>query len=362
METPSSVLIVSLRYLGDVLLTTGVARRLREAWPQVKIGMLVFAGTEGMLEGNPDLNIVHVLPRGIGVAAQARFALSLWNRYELALIPQTGDRPHLYGWAAAQRRIGLVPPMPGKRFWKAWLLERALDADATTHRVVEYARLQAALGFAGTPRLRPPSAGLTADRLSALAGFDVAREAFVVLHPAPRRRYKRWPAAGWRELTEVLLARGWRVAVTAAPVAAERAYVEEVLGPLKPEVTDLGGQLSLAQTADLLHYAAAYVGPDTATTHLAAACGTPTVALYGPTDPRLWGPWPVDGLMTPYEKAFAVQRRGNVALVQNPTLACVPCQLEGCERHRDSYSRCLDEMPVAAVLSALDRLQPARGG
>lgn len=360
MQAPASLLLVSLRYLGDVLLTTGVARRLREAWPQVQIDMLVFAGTEGMLAGNPDLNAVHVLPRGIGFAAQLRFALSLWNRYELALIPQTGDRPHVFGWAAAQRRIGLVPPVRKRRFWKAWLLEQALDADAAVHRVTEYARLPAALGLSGTPRLRPPSAGLSAAALSALAGFDVEKEPFVVLHPAPRRLYKRWHAEGWHALIKALQARGLRVVVTAAPVEAERAYVDEVLGPSKAAVTNLGGKLSLAQTADLLHYAAAYVGPDTATTHLAAACGTPTVALYGPTDPRLWGPWPADGLATPYEKSFALQRRGNVALLQNSALACVPCQLEGCERHRDSYSQCLDEVPMEAVFTALQRLQVGR--
>lgn len=362
MKPPSSVLIVSLRYLGDVLLTTGVARTLRAAWPQARIGMLVFADTAPMLDGNADLDAVHALPRRAGWGERFRFGAELWNRYELALIVQTGDRPHLYGWAAAPRRVGLAPARRSKRLWKDLLLAQSLTADATAHRVSEYARLPAALGFGGTPRLRPPTAGLTAAQCSALTGLDVESTPFALLHPAPRRRYKRWHAAGWRALIDALHARGLRVAVTAAPVDAELSYVAEMLGPATSQVTDLRGKLSLAQTADLLHHAAAYVGPDTATTHLAAACGTPTVALYGPTDPTLWGPWPADGLTTPYEKRFALQRRGNVALLQNADLDCVPCQLEGCERHRESYSRCLDELPVEAVLSALDRLQAARAG
>lgn len=362
MQAPDSVLIVSLRYLGDVLLTTGVARALRQAWPRTKTGMLVFAGCEGMLEGNPDLDAMHALPRGVGWGEQARFAASLWNAYDLALITQTGDRPHLFGWAAARRRIGLVPARASKRFWKDWLLAQSLVADPAAHRVAEYARLPAALGLGGTPRLRPPSAGLGAAELSSLVGFEVGSTPFAVLHPAPRRRYKRWHAAGWRALIEALLARGLRVVVTAAPVAAELDYVTEALGSSVGQAIDLRGKLSLAQTADLLRHAAAYVGPDTATTHLAAACGTPTVALYGPTDPTLWGPWPAEGLTTPYEKRFALQRRGNVAVLQNATLDCVPCQLEGCERHRESYSRCLDEMSVGEVLVALDRLHAARGG
>src|SRR5207253_2163549 len=71
------------------------------------------------------------------------------------------------------------------------------------------------------------------------------------------------------------------------------------------------------ELAGLIAGARAYVGPDTSVTHVAAATGTPTVALYGPTDPRLWGPWPSSGLAQPWEAAGTVQHRGNVWLVQN---------------------------------------------
>jgi heptosyltransferase-3 len=104
-----------------------------------------------------------------------------------------------------------------------------------------------------------------------------------------------------------------------------------------------------------LAWAQVYVGPDTSITHLAAASGCPTVALYGPTDPRLWGPVPASGLDPMWAAAPAagtIQRRGNVWLVQNP-LPCLPCQNEGCERHILSFSRCLDELPPAQVMCAV---------
>ena len=121
---------------------------------------------------------------------------------------------------------------------------------------------------------------------------------------------------------------------------------------MKEPVTDATGRLRFAQTADLLRRAAVFVGPDTATTHLAAACGTPTVALFGPTDPRLWGPIPPGGLDRPYEKVVPLQRRDNVALLQEPSLPCVPCQEEGCEKHRQSRSDCLDRMSAERVVAA----------
>jgi len=90
-----------------------------------------------------------------------------------------------------------------------------------------------------------------------------------------------------------------------------------------------------------------------------AASGCPTVALYGPASPSLIGPWPVAGLQTPWARAGTIQHRGNVWVVQNPLL-CMPCDKLGCERHLESYSRCLDDLSAPAVLRAVDQaLRPA---
>jgi len=173
-----------------------------------------------------------------------------------------------------------------------------------------------------------------------------------VLHLAPRFRYKRWNTPGWHALMAWLHGEGLRVVITGGPGEEEHMYVREVLAGAEVPVTDLCGRLRFAQTADLLRRAALFVGPDTATTHLAAACGTPTIALFGPTDPRLWGPHPKAGLQRPYEKVAAIQFRDNVSLVQEPSLACVPCQGEGCDKHSESHSECLDRMSAARVIDA----------
>jgi len=119
-------------------------------------------------------------------------------------------------------------------------------------------------------------------------------------------------------------------------------------------VVRLDGKLDWPELTALIAGARVYIGPDTAITHLAAAAGAPTVALYGPTDPRLWGPWPCGGLEPSWQASGTIQRRGNVWLVQNP-LPCLPCQLEGCERRLDSHSQCLDELTVEQVLAAVDQ-------
>jgi heptosyltransferase-3 len=97
--------------------------------------------------------------------------------------------------------------------------------------------------------------------------------------------------------------------------------------------------------------------------HVAAAAGCPTIALFGPTDPRQWGPVPVDGLDPMWDAAGTVQRRGNVWLVQHP-LPCLPCQKEGCERHVASFSKCLDDLAAATVLEVANAAlaMPAAAG
>src|SRR5215472_11872501 len=179
-----------------------------------------------------------------------------------------------------------------------------------------------------------------------------------VMHPNPMYRYKRWNQVGWRDLARALAARGLAVVVTQGRDADEQAYVDQLFGDNAAIVRERG-RLDWAGLTALLKGAAVYVGPDTSVTHLAAGSGCPTVALYGPTSPRLVGPWPVGGLARPWAPSGRLQRRGNVWLVQNP-LPCLPCERLGCEGHLDSRSQCLDELGADQVLAAVDQALQGR--
>jgi heptosyltransferase-3 len=122
-------------------------------------------------------------------------------------------------------------------------------------------------------------------------------------------------------------------------------------------VLNLAGRLNFAEVAELLKQAKLYVGPDTAVTHLAAAVGTPTLAIYGPTNPLKWSPWPQGWAedANPFARQALFQRNGKVVLLQGEGV-CVPCHEEGCDRHKDSASRCLDTLAAARVIDAARRL------
>ncbi|HQR56943.1 MAG TPA: glycosyltransferase family 9 protein [Burkholderiaceae bacterium] len=352
IRPPRSALIVTLRFLGDALLSTPLVRALKQRFPDCDVDVLVFSGTQGVFEGNRDVRRVIAVPELASAGDTLQRVRGLWRRYDLAVIAQTGTRPFLFGWAAGRQRIGLVSPEWGKSWWKRALLDRHAVFDPRGARVLENQRIVQLLGIDDMPGVVAPSAGWRAPEVGSALGFDPAAEPFAVLHLAPRWRYKQWTAAGWHAVIDALISRQLRVVVSGGPGAEERAYVDSVLQDVEPgRVTRRDGRLTLAQTADVLRLAALYIGPDTATTHLAAACGTPVVALYGPTDPAIWGPWPARAGRA-YERVAPQQRRGNVLLLQNPDLACVPCQLEGCERHRGSHSECLDRLPAERVIDA----------
>jgi heptosyltransferase-3 len=332
------ILVIALRRLGDVLLTTPLIRSLRRAWPEARIEALVFSDTTGILAGNPDLNGVETMPAKASAMQGLALASRLWRRYDLAISTQTGDRPSFFAYVAGRTRVGLTEN--GSRL-KQRAFQRSVASATGIHRVEQLLRLADLIEI---PRVAEVIAPRPAD-----AGVSGS---YAVIHASPMFRYKQWSAAGWRELAAALAARGLQVIASGGPSEAERRYLDEIWAGAR--VTRIDGTLNWPQLTGLLAKARVYVGPDTSVTHLAAAAGCPTVALYGPTDPRLWGPWPAGGLNAPWEASGAVQQRGNVFLVQNP-LPCMPCQLEGCERRLESHSACLDELPPARVIAAAEQ-------
>ncbi len=212
-------------------------------------------------------------------------------------------------------------------------LSYPVAVDETRHRVEEVLQLAAALGITAVHQLVCPSGPLRHDLLP--------QGDYGVIHVGPMFRYKRWQAEGWRALAASLSARGLAVVATGGPGAEDRRYGDEVWGDGAPgREAACAGSMACStwprSSPPAIAGARVYIGPDTSVTHLAAATGTMTVALYGPTDPRRFGPWPVGEACAPWSAAGTIQRHGNVWLVQNP-LPCLPCQKEGCERRVDSF-------------------------
>ncbi len=356
MKVPRKILVVIPLRIGDVLLTTPVIRSMRQAWPEAEIDVLVFENTEGVLLRNPDIQRVITVPSRPGFWKHLRLIAGLWRRYDLALTTQLGDRPTLYAWIAGKTRIGMQDGSR-KEQWKQRLLTRWAFFDRiNTHTVLTNLGLVDLLGI---KRSHEVVAAWDADDERSVTGLlplDMGLEPYAVLHMSPKFSYKMWHRDGWVELARRLEANGIRAVLTGSGAPDEMEYVEQIFRSMPAATVNMAGRLSLAESAFLISRAKCYVGPDTALTHVAAALGTPTVALFGPSNPVKWGPWPrgYNEDSNPYQMR-GTQHVHNVVLLQGEG-DCVPCMEEGCDRRITSLSACLQGMPVEKVVAALGEL------
>jgi heptosyltransferase-3 len=181
-----------------------------------------------------------------------------------------------------------------------------------------------------------------------LAQHGLAAGSFVHVHPASRWAFKCWPAARVAALCDALAAKGWPIVLTSAPDAKEKALIADVCAARNTAASapascvlegtvDLSGQLSLKELAALTAQARLFVGVDSAPMHIAAAMGTPVVAIFGPSGDLEWGPW----------------GEGHRVVASN-THPCRPCGMAGCNDSK--ISDCLTTLPVAQVLAACEDL------
>jgi ADP-heptose:LPS heptosyltransferase len=197
------------------------------------------------------------------------------------------------------------------------------------HEVERALDLAAAAGF----RLPPGDDGGLRIRRSAA---DAPAGDHVVVHPGASEPARAWAPERNAELVDALVDGGRRVIVTGTP--AERELTGLVAGPPRAEVSDLGGETTFAELADLLAGAGCVIVGNTGPAHLAAAVGTPVVSLFAPTVPPVrWRPWQVA-----HELLFV-------------DVPCAGCRARICPVPGHP---CLGGVAVADVVRAVDRLAP----
>jgi len=305
---------VVCRYLGDVLLATPLARSLKSAGHEVD--WLVASGTESLLEAQPFADAVHTVSAAMPWRAQWELGMRLRRRYDIAFVLTASDRPMALARIAARHIHALIPAQGWQYAWKRRIVRHWIPYETTEHMVWRAMRLAGGTGLPLVPR-----AGLT----WTAKDENIVRKAlpwpdgtpYVHLHPFARWRYKWWPDEHWRDLLQRIADAGMRIVVTAAP--AEREAAETLIQGMENQAHVLAGALNWRQLSCLSRHARAYVGLDTANTHLAAGAGARVIALFGPTDPRIWGPWPVAfGGASPWRacSSSGIQRQGRISLMQ----------------------------------------------
>ncbi len=341
-------LVVMLRHHGDVLLATPVAAALKAQLPAAEIDALVYDDTAAMVEGHPAIARVHAAGRqwksqGLWsrLALEAKLHAALRARH-YDLIVHLTEQPR-GAWLARTlgARYSVAPVVRGRgAFWRGSFTHYyPLAPNGRRHKVE--ANLDALRRIGLQPGMEErrlqfvPGAAAETSVAALLAGAGLSGGAFVHIHPASRWSFKCWPAERNAELIDRLSA-AHRVVVTAAPEAEEMALVEKILARTTSKPVNLAGKLSIKELGALTGRARLFVGVDSMPMHLAAAMGTPAVALFGPSGEPEWRPWRV---------------AHRVVTTSHP---CRPCGNDGCGGSK--VSECLTTLGVDDVYAAAQEL------
>ena len=320
------LLLVRWERFGDLITLLPAVERAREAFPGVRITWMVAPAYADFVAG------LGVVDEVWSVASWRRAIRERRRGFDLALEFHGDARWILVARRQARRVAGYG--LRGGGFWLDLdvALPAGVSAATKNVRLVEAAAGARASGpFQYVqPRLR-------------WARRSPAGE-YVLIHPGCGQPSKRWGTAAWRELIAHCQWQGYEIVLAGGAqdrrLCAELAVV--VAGPAAMACRDLSGRTSWSELAEWVAGAAAVVAPDTGIIHLAQALGTPTVALYGPTDPAIWG----------YSAA------GHASLVHR--LECSHCDHGVCPLvRRGEVSPCLQAITPGAVSPAVDRLMDA---
>lgn len=342
-------LVIKLRHHGDVLLSSPVFSTLKAHAPQLEIDALVYADTAEMVSLHPAIHQVLTIDRKwkkLGVLGQAQAELALFNTlkargYDL-IIHLTEHWRGAWLCRLLKPRWAVGPAVAGRsKAWKkSFTHVQAMPSHALRHTTESNLDALRRIGIQPAANQRQltlvPGDAAQAAVARHLAGFALAAGEFIHIHPASRWFFKCWPVDRMAALVERLQADGQQVVLTAAPSPDEKRMLDAIQARLAKPVFSLSGQLSLKELAALTQAAKLFIGVDSAPMHIAAAVGTPTVALFGPSGDKQWGPW------------------GVPSRVITSQHTCRPCGIDGCGGGK--ISECLSVLTVDQVYGAAQEL------
>lgn len=383
---PLRVLVIRPDHLGDLLFTTPALHLLRTRLPDAEITALVGPWSEAVLAGNPDVDQVLTCPfpgftrqaqgnplapyrflrQEAGRLRALRFDLALVLRFDHwwgAWLAAAADIPQRIGYHVAEVEPFLTQAVPYVRgrhevvqnlglalaVWQEPGVMGQVETDAKGQVDLKEARgLPPA--SSETWHLRFPVRAADDAAAAQVLGNLTAVRPLVAIHPGSGATVKRWRTEAWAELAGELVRRH-NVQVVFTGSAGEAALIDPVLHALRQSLPPERLPVSLAGATDLGSLAAVYrrcslvVGPDSGPLHLAVAVGAPTLHLYGPVDPRTFGPW-------------GSAKRHRVVI---SNWACIPCNRLDWPDSTLAEHGCVHDIPVDQVLAEAANLLKETG-
>lgn len=344
-EIRGPILLLQLGDIGDVVFSLPALSALQRHFAGCDVWMGVRKKAEGLLEDIPGLAGVigvHAVPLSPAAALRyhAGFIRALRRkRFSLAVDLRTGTRGTFMAYlSGAPVRIGRLDH--GKQDIRKRLLTHLVRPDprmeAEQYAALHHLNILAAVGVPwdqGTPVI-PVPAGKKRRVQGFLKSQGIPTDRSVVAVSAfSLWSYKEWRPDGWtRVIRHLVQHHGVSVVVTGSREECTRARA--LVRRIPEGAYNLAGKTPMEMLPALFAACRLFIGVDSGSLHVAAAAGTPTVALFGPSSAVIWA------------------HRGKRHLTVSKDWPCLPCRRKGCDN--TETSRCLEELTAEEVLAAVD--------
>lgn len=296
-----TILLIRLRRIGDIIMTTPAVTALKKCLPDASIDYVVEEPFRRLVEGNPNLNEVLVLPSRPKAREFLRFVRAIRRKnYDAVLDFHGGPRASLLTFlSGAKLKIGY------RIKYKSFIYDMRLPRsrkDGYFHSVENHLNLVKALGLPidVPPPLYLPAA--TEEEVTRVERFweenALGRAKAVVLHIGAGNEFRDWGVSNWTQLIRRLsVIPDIKFILVGAEADKQRAseIIDERREKSRDKSTSLpisaAGRFNLIELRELMAKASLFVGPDSGPMHVAASTATPVVALFGPTLPENFAPW-----------------------------------------------------------------------
>lgn len=326
------IVVRAPNWIGDAVMSLPLLQSLGEATPRNTVDVIARASVAEVYKHSPVVDIIHVLeekafdyPRSVKTADYSGLVV-------LTKSWRTGIQAGLSG---IPRRFGLATRGRGLFFTDRTPLN---GLDKQKHHARIFYRAAGDLAKQPSNKLPAPQLTVEPERPEQFKKLDGPTE-FMTIHPgAAYGPAKRWPAEAFRELVRRATEK-FELGVVALGVESEREQADKILGELTAVSSlNLVGETELARCMRILAASRLMIANDSGLMHLAAGLGTPTVGIFGSTDPNLTEPL------------------GEKVRVVYEAVECSPCFQRNCPRDEERY-KCLKKiMPETVLKSALKLL------
>jgi len=343
LEAIERVLLIQLGDIGDVVLTIPTIKALRESRPTSALYVAVREHARELLEDCPWVDGLISVESMKGTLLERFFhqrgfiqALRA-KKFGAAIDLRTGTRGAILSYVSgAPLRIGRYAD--DGRLWRNRLFTHLVKPENEMEQYSSLHSLNIVAPFKIDARETDPELTVTREREMRVEcmlreeGIGSDRS-LIALHPFSRWRYKEWPTENYISLINYIGSR-YPVHIAITGSVDERERAAHLVKEARAEAYNLAGKNTIGDLPAVFKKCGLLIGIDSAAMHIAAAVGTPTVTIFGPSAPINWAP------------------RGKQHEVIFKDLPCVPCRQKGC--NNSEVSRCLDELSAEEVIPVVD--------